>query len=57
MGITLFPVDKQTNERTNGCTNMKRLAVDFALRTRPKTATVAAGLHGYKTWCLTLREE
>jgi hypothetical protein len=53
MGVALFPADK----RENGRTDLTRLAVAFVLRKRPKSATVAAALHGYKTWSLTLGEE
>ena len=49
MGFALFPTDK----RENGRTDLTRLAVSFVLRKRPKSATVAAVLHGYKTWSLT----
>jgi len=53
MGVALVPADK----RKNCCTNLTGLAVAVVLRKRPKSATVAAALHGYKMLFLTLGEE
>jgi hypothetical protein len=53
MGAALFPADK----RENGRTDLTRLTVAFVLRKRPKSATVAVALHGYKTRSLTLGKE